>query len=135
MTKTDFLLDALEYYCEDPNRRSIDAGQKCCYPPAHKNTEGCAIGRHLSEGDAIYLEDCYVGTIIDIFNKMKEGIIENVLPEWMSKMNVVFLQSVQNLHDKQQYWDLKSLSLEGKTHHNDIIRNNDLDKELFKQFL
>jgi hypothetical protein len=52
MTKKELLLDTIEYYSIDRNRR-CELDNSCKYSPKSAGkkgiSEGCAIGRHLSE--------------------------------------------------------------------------------------
>lgn len=52
MTKEDFLIDTLEYYCENPSERRNKKQRGCPYSSVKATSEGCAIGRHLDKETA-----------------------------------------------------------------------------------
>ena len=134
MTREEFLLDMLEYYCVDPfNRRcaSYDDGQ-CKYYPTHEGTEGCAIGRHLSPELAKKLDrytSSYTSASID-------QVDITLLPNKLRLLGIEFLANVQNLHDTAEFWEEKGLSLRGKKYISvQMIENYNLDIAKFKKFL
>ena len=78
----------------------------CHYYPIHSNTKGCAIGRLLPRNNPI-IKKRLNGSVM-----FKE--IKLYLPEWLLEMNLVFLNSLQSLHDNQTNWDENGLNKIGK---------------------
>lgn len=132
-TKEEFLLDLLAYYTVDPNKRRNYKAGRCRYYPLDDNpdTEGCAIGRHLSPENA---------KILDIGNCLIENILEGsekqYLPQWMLDLNTNgFLNDCQDLHDTSSNWLDIGLSEKGKMKVQDIIKVNSLNPLSFSIYL
>lgn len=107
MTRKEFLKDTLDYYSADPSRRCKIGN--CAYSSKtikHPNSEGCAIGRHLSISLAKKLdkEDLTVESP-EIFKR---------LPKKLKLLGQDFLRDVQVLHDYDGYWEEESISKIGK---------------------
>lgn len=105
-TKLGFLQDMINYYSVDPiNRRNSD-GLTCKYYPQTQTSEGCAIGRHISEKLQLELD-----------NSFQTGVthnrVFNQLPVWMKKLGQPFLTRIQMLHDDNINWEMNGLSEEG----------------------
>lgn len=131
MTQTEFLLDTLQYYCEDTSRRCEKDG-RCKYHPSsinHSNSEGCAIGRHLPEELALKCDsDGAIGV----------DIIFNELPDNLRLLGRSFLDDIQCLHDVEIYWNTssgKGLLEAGQHRLKTIILNYALDETLFTEYL
>ena len=78
-SKTAFLLDALEYYTTNPNRRCTSKLGRCMYNPKTANkkiSEGCLIGRHLTTEQQDKGDD--IGSIDFIFNEELEDEIHEL---------------------------------------------------------
>lgn len=134
MTQEQFLLDTVEYYSTDTNRRCVSSNNGGCkYSPvnAHKEgiSEGCAIGRHLSPELQLKLDNRVGGTSVAY-----DGIFEQ-LPEWMKELTQDFLRKIQSLHDSDEYWNEKGLSLNGKEKLKEIIIRFSLKEELFEKYI
>jgi hypothetical protein len=132
MTQTEFLLDELEYYTTDTNRRCVDGGA-CTYSPAKVSkvgiSQGCAIGRHLTPELQEELDERggYSGVSNpDIFPR---------LPDNLKELGQNFLYNCQSLHDCDDYWEENSLNEAGKEAVNHIITTHNLDESLFKKYL
>lgn len=129
MTQTEFLLDMLKYYCEDPSRRCISPTNLCKYHPStinHLTSEGCAIGRHLSKELAIELDNEELTDVMSIFDK---------LPSELQKLGDDFLQNVQELHDVVRNWNETGLTDYGRIQLRKIIKNYGFQKDLFTTYL
>lgn len=126
-TRTDFLLDMLEYYCPDPtNRRAWDEEkQMCVYEPIGES-EGCAIGRHLPLEVTKNLE----GVVAYVISTNKEDI-----PDWMLALGEDFLMDVQSLHDGRDNWAETGLSDDGKELLRYIVSQFIGDMEPFNKFI
>lgn len=134
-TKEAFLLDALEYYTTDTNRRCNGVGSGCYYSPikAMKDgvSEGCLIGRHLTPenqriADAT-LDSFGIETVIDT--------TPEIIPEWMKDLGTNFLGRCQSFHDQSYNWGINSISDTGATTLESIILQFNLDKSQFQKYL
>src|SRR4051812_25883876 len=74
MTQKEFLLDTLEYYTTDVNRRCVSTHDACFYSAINAGKEGisdgCAIGRHLPS-EEVKLQLDGKGTITAILHNTK----------------------------------------------------------------
>lgn len=131
-TKEGFLLDMLEYYTTDTNRRCI--GGSCYYSPVNAGkegvSEGCAIGRHLDSETQLLCDDSTYSSITEL-NRLTT--IE--LPKWFKKLSVIFLQSIQNLHDVNYYWCSTGLSINGKSKVEELVEMYELNLSKFSKFI
>lgn len=129
MTKEEFLIDTINHY--NSTNRCESSDRACKYSPItidKKETEGCAIGRHL-DPDLAYQ--------IDKELERKNNAIENVmdrysLPEWMIQLGKDFLSRVQLLHDYTSNWDTQGLSERGWDKVKSICYDFDIDFELIE---
>lgn len=103
-----FLEDTIGHY--NINNRCVKYGE-CRYSPKSIGlegiSEGCAIGRHLTEKLALSL-DKGSNTVVykpEVFKK---------LPGSLRKLGKDFLSEVQCLHDNTRNWDESGLSVEGE---------------------
>lgn len=132
-TKEGFLLDMLEYYTTDINRRCSNTSS-CYYSPVKAGkegiSEGCAIGRHL-DGETQLLCDNSAYSSITELNRLTT--IE--LPKWFKKLSVIFLQSIQNLHDVDSYWCSTGLSINGKSKVEELVEMHELNLSKFSKFI
>lgn len=130
MTKKQFLLDTLEYYSSDPNRRNTINKTLCAYHPQHPNTDGCAIGRHINDPEAKKLldSDSFDLTIYAILEIPENSKLKVLLPKWMLKFETGFLLQTQNLHDIENCWTSSGLSEYGLNKVNSIIHDYNLDR-------
>lgn len=134
MTKLELLNETIQYFSEDTTRRCIKAGsatesRMCAYHPKtvklEGKTEGCAIGRKLSEKTALYF-DSFNGTlsIQVMYSDPKKW---KMLPEWMQKMSVIFLNDLQKFHDEDKFWNKrKGLTARGKKILKEVMTNHEL---------
>lgn len=133
MTKEEFLLDMIEYYATDPSRRSVSPESRCTYYPAHNNTEGCAIGRHLPEsGQKLYDG---LGVYSSIVEEIISGGVNDHRPKWMKDLPVPFLCDCQELHDGSEHWTSTGLSVKGKDCLRNLITSYLIDLNKFQKFL
>lgn len=135
MTKQQFLLDTLKYYIKNPRRRCAKNGM-CNYDPKklklEKVSEGCAIGRVLSEPAKEKLSE-FNYAIDDMLKEQPK--LKKYLPNWMQKENPKFLRDIQRLHDVKTNWNKSGLTRIGKLHVEDIIRHYNLNKTPFRKYL
>lgn len=135
MTPEEFLLDTLEYYCQNPKRRcTAENGSLCQYDPIklHRgDTEGCAIGRKLSKiaREKYGIQNCSIDEIFD------SPELKEMAPEWMQEMNIEFLVSMQKLHDDRNNWHSEGLSPEGIRLIHFIIDRYGLSKGKFLKYI
>lgn len=131
-TKEAFLLDALEYYTTDTNRRCTDGGG-CYYSPIKTEkrgiSEGCLIGRHLTAENQS-LADAQNGSGIDEVIQSQPEII----PEWLINLGRDFLVSCQSLHDVDSYWD-DDLNFMGRERLSNILVEYKMDQSQFQKYL
>ena len=128
-TQTEFLLDMLEYYTQDTNRRCVKSNGRCTYNPINADkqgiSEGCAIGRwmtpeHQNRGD---LNFC-------IAADLPKETISNLL-----HLDVIFLTACQSLHDHREYWGDNELSFSGTQKLKNLIVTYNLDEKVFAKYL
>lgn len=138
MTKEEFLLDTLEYYSGHLERR-CEADGVCKYSPKAVNkqgkTEGCAIGRHLSEEGKLAFDNLPLNGITHIRQDYPVTFAKYA-PLWMQEMDTFYLSAIQALHDSDDNWTDKGLSYYGKREVKTIIENFSLSNpEQFDKYL
>lgn len=122
MNHVEFLEDTLAYYSEDTNRRAATNDQRCFYLTL--DGKKCAFGRHILPGK-------YSASMegIDI-NMIEHASPEPVFPEWMQKLDTNWKSSVQNFHDRNDYWATNKLTEIGERVFADLLRwAQELDQE------
>ena len=90
---------------------------RCRYLPAHDNTEGCAIGRHLPPEIALKCD------LIGAYGEITLDPIFKEFPEYLVSLGYLFLRQVQALHDMSDYWCSTGLTRDGKVRYLEIVRN------------
>jgi len=129
-----FLLDALEYYCQDPEKRrcTMITGE-CFYAPISSHTEGCMIGRKLPLGIATTL-DSLAGTFSS--TGISNSYVFELIPEELKELTVDFLNICQQLHDGGFHWNLEGLTDLGKQMLKlEIINRFNLNESKFEKYL
>lgn len=104
MNHTQFLEDFVATYVADPSKRAITESGFCQY--LMDDGRKCAIGRHILPG--AYNKTCE--------NQSAYGLVTNnpsMFPDWMSKLNKSFINSIQSLHDGTLFWDDNGLNPRG----------------------
>lgn len=109
-TKEQFIQEFIDYYGSHPERRSVDSEQRCSYLPAHENTEGCAIGRYLTEEICKKIEGKSITACFYTCPSLEH-------------LGFKFLKEMQILHDWEFYWDEKGLSELGQQNLQSIKNN------------
>ena len=84
-----FLEDTIKHF--NSTNRGLSVG-RCSY------AGGCAIGRHLPK------ELCKALDSFQPSNVANDNIFHK-LPQELQDLSRVFLEEVQNLHDREDYWD------------------------------
>ena len=113
----NMLQDVITEFSDNPSeKRSVKNSPnavRCNYnPPTSKPlSRGCAIGMYLPVELAAKLDVLSSTSIEDIINDRSD-----LLPKWLTDMNVNFLQDVQTLHDDSSYWKHDGLSELGVNH-------------------
>jgi len=133
--REEMLLDTIKYYIVDPEkRRCINDDDTCYYHPksvdkTKKESQGCAIGRLLSDYQAKKLD--YAGAV----NGSSIGEVIRVTKK-LSVLGGSFLNAVQRLHDHSDYRDFnkKKLSLYGKKYLSVIIIRFNLRSTPFRNY-
>ncbi len=113
LTKIEIIEETVEFYSKDPEgRRSLDEFRDCKYN-GPKGTH-CAVGRcmlskykRLGSKFKHNSEDVYV--LLDADN------IDHFLSPKYRGHGITFWQDLQELHDKDSFWDKRGLSAYGKT--------------------
>jgi len=123
-TKEQMLVETVVYYATDTSRRNTDLNDTCKYYPLHDNTEGCAIGRYLSEELAKKLDKDDLSGVSYKFNE---------LPVELQKLDKYYLERIQNLHDSPITWNSKGLTEFGIKRIKDIIEDFELDENKLTQ--
>jgi len=120
----NMLNDVVKHFSKNPKElRSISICNSCLYMPPESKPKsiGCAIGMYLPNKVARQLDRSDDTDIVTVFNDYL-----TLLPKWMQKMDVSFLNSLQRLHDINSNWDEKGLSKSGKEEVKDIIKEYNL---------
>ena len=121
MNHTQFLEDFVDTYVADPSKRAITETGVCQY--LMDDGRKCAIGRHILPGT--YNKTCE--------NQSAYGLVMNnpsMFPDWMSKLNKSFINSVQSLHDGTLFWDDNGLTSRGLKCLNELrVEAASLDQE------
>jgi hypothetical protein len=103
--KLKLLEETVNYYEQDPSRRSIDDDEKgynCAYRIKCEDgtVKKCAVGRLIP--DHLYDSSIEGYTVADLYNE--EEMLHKVLPKKYSKLGYEFLNILQQLHDFDNYW-------------------------------
>ena len=107
----DFKIEFIEN-----SNRSIRGGS-CLYMPLDEKSAGCAIGLYLTEDQAKYGER--VGSV----SRTTESKFCTFLPNWMSDLDVNFLEDLQDLHDNVDYWLNNGNTFTAFNRYEQIIKN------------
>ena len=140
MTELEFLEDTIKYYSENTQRRCVN-GTSCFYSPIPANkegiSEGCAIGRFLDKDFALKIDkegnndifdgDTSIIKVLTVLLEKEEN--KSKFPDWMLKMEFLFLSDIQALHDAKSHWDKNGLTQEGLEYVDEI--KNKLAKNLY----
>ena len=81
-------------------------GFLCVYSPVEGISEGCAIGRMIADKDVCRKMD-------EIKACIDEKILREFIPQEVLELGITFLADLQQLHDKQIYWQNTGLTKEG----------------------
>lgn len=131
MTKKEFLLDTLEYYTQDPKGRTCESGGVCGYSSIflgkQDTSEGCALGRYMSEEFAKFADDSG--------NSIKRLQGEEGFPEKLKNLPHLFLQDVQTLHDISRYWTDSGLSVDGIKYLEEIMEEWNIQYKEFDKYI
>lgn len=127
-----FLLDALEYYCQDPEKRRCTGKHDCFYAPITLDTQGCMIGRKLPLELAKRLDGLKES---DLGTGILNNDVFNLLPNSLKELDQEFLYQCQQLHDMNYYWNNKGLTDSGKYKIEIIIRQFKLNESKFEKYL
>lgn len=110
-TMTQILDETIEFYSEDPDRRSMETSGKCYYwhdfaeeygmNPDEHDIKQCAVGRCITNGQAVPQ-----GDICSVFNLV-------TFKKEYTGHSVRFWSALQRLHDSSMNWNEKGLSNTG----------------------
>lgn len=108
-TKTEIIIETIQFYKDDPTaRRSLAPDGECYY--AHSadgldaNITHCAIGRCMTEGSLKSFGD-FRGDVGDLVNKAKLHHIDPLLYSEYQGHGIDFWDRLQALHDHTRYWE------------------------------
>lgn len=116
----EFLEDTVKYYSEDVNRRCVSADSDCFYSPKsiskEEISEGCAIGRHLTDKLKEELDKEFINETV------LNNVLFNKLPNELRVLGKSFLEIVQRIHDNEKNWDEGGLTRFGELYVKKIKR-------------
>lgn len=103
-----YLEEVAKHY--NSGNRSANRSNLCLYVPKDfKKSEGCAIGRKLTEKE----KKLIVGS--ELNETDVEGLIEKIgRLEFFRLISTRYLIYIQSLHDDRNFWDEKGLSRDGR---------------------
>jgi len=115
------LQDTINFYTLE--NRALNALGSCKY--LTEDGKKCAVGRYLKKGMEEDLLVCGKSATC----LMRDEEFKKVIPSWMKLLPVSFLQSIQILHDGENYWTDTGLSKEGIHKVKSICIDYDIDFE------
>jgi hypothetical protein len=128
----EFLIDALEYYTADTQRRCANILGNCQYSPFNANkegiSEGCLIGRKIYKDLQLRLDS------MDKCSVEHDNIFD-MLPKKLKDLEKEFLYRCQLFHDNYTYWGNDGLTSAGIIRLENIITFFNLDKQKFTKWL
>lgn len=105
--KIQLVWDTVNYYSENPEERRCKSDVGCVYSPEsidNPNSEGCAVGRLLTDELKIKLDN--VGNL----GCTGVSAIFHLLPLDIQAYSLDLLQSLQGLHDQDDNWTPDGIS-------------------------
>lgn len=103
----DFLNETIAHY-NSKNRCEIN--KRCKYSPIEGVSEGCAVGRHITDKELCkHLDDLSAKDNGSV--NIKE--VFDLLPKNLQELSQRFLGNIQQLHDNPYNWTETGLSIEG----------------------
>lgn len=139
MTNEEFLLNTLDYYSSDLNRRCTSSTEPytssgCKYSPVNANKEGvsdgCAIGRWIKTEELKQEWDRLGVSTYYLLKERKQDLKEEV-----HNVYVDLMVHAQGLHDYSGNWKEGGLTEEGKITLENTITRFKLDEKLFDKYL
>ena len=114
LTREQVLEDTKNLYNLNNRSYNKDLGW-CVYAPS-ENSPGCAVGRLLSKRlakslDKLDSNDPWPQSVNKIFNH---------LPDEVQILGLEFLEHIQHLHDRPDYWTVEGISDSGLVVYNGI---------------
>lgn len=116
--KIELVWDTVNYYSENPSERRCKSYDGCVYSPTNAdkpNSEGCAVGRLLTDELKIKLDN------VGIIGTTGVGEIFHELPDDIRAYSQYLLESLQSLHDRDDNWTPDGISDEGEEYVKKII--------------
>jgi len=119
--KLKLLEETVAYYEQDPSRRAIYDDVECAYRMKCEDgtVKKCAVGRLIP--DHRYDSSIEGYTVEELYNE--EEMLHKVLPKKYSKLGYKFLNSLQKLHDFDNYWT-GSFAAEKRLGKVEVIKNS-----------
>lgn len=131
-TLSEKLAENLKYYTDNPKKRCKKNG-KCKYSgqSLRIKTKGCFVGKLMNPKDRKEADERNINDVYHLIFIAPEFGIK--LPE-IIKCNGRIMSHFQELHDDDDSWNNKGLSISGKARLKHIIKANNLDIKPFNQF-
>ena len=116
MTKLEIIKELFDnYYVKYPWRRALDNDGNCLYKTDHKIPKYCAVGKCLTESGVKYAMETHVGSVDDFYDgKSEHCSVEPFLKKKYKGHDMDFWRDMQILHDFEDNWDDKGITVEGK---------------------
>ncbi len=121
MTKVEIIQETADFYSADPKRRSLNKKLDCSYNG--ENGTHCAVGRCLLPiyhdlGDKLPSNDWDFEGLFTANNCENH---DEMLQEQYRGHDIFFWNSLQTLHDTQQYWDKVCLTVAGEQYLQNLL--------------
>lgn len=125
LTKLQIIEETVNFYSEDPSRRSKYGSSNTCAYNGPGNTH-CAVGKCLmskykKQGQKLLGNNDGVNSLYEYHNF--NSLDKMLSPKYRGHAGT-FWASLQNLHDGDQYWTETGLSSQGKEYVDRLRRNN-----------
>lgn len=118
-TIKEVVLETIEYYENNPERRALsDVGVCLYYAPDTGNM--CAVGRCMKDATQDY--SCGILSLNKGFTEIEEEDIHKEMKEEYSNIPIAVWQHLQSFHDLSDYWDENGLTEHGKEYKEVLIK-------------
>ena len=117
-TIKEVVLETIEYYENNPERRALsDVGVCLYYAPDTGNM--CAVGRCMKDATQDY--SCGILSLNKGFTEIEEEDIHKEMKEEYSNIPISVWQHLQSFHDLSDYWNENGLTEDGKEYKQFLI--------------
>jgi hypothetical protein len=118
-TVKEVVLETIEYYENNPERRAIDSTTSFCEYYSKETGNMCAVGRCMIDPKQNY--DCGVLGLHKNNIEIEEEDVFKEMKEEYSNIPVRVWLSLQSFHDLSDYWGEEGLTKEGKEYKEFLI--------------